>query len=123
QHLQVDSGGSLSTRAPGRTVAKKGTNMNFDAYKTIKFERRDRVLYVIFNRPDVLNAVDEQMHEELARVFRDCSEDTDSDLIVLTGEGRAFCAGGDIDWMQDAIDVPARFEKTAREAKQIVYTL
>ena len=97
--------------------------MNFDAYKTIRFERRDRVLYVIFNRPDVLNAVDEQMHEELSRLFRDCGDDPDSDLIVLTGAGRAFCAGGDIDWMQDAIDVPARFEKTAREARQIVYSL
>lgn len=97
--------------------------MNFDSYKTIKFERRNRILYVIFNRPDVLNAVNEQMHEELARVFQDCSRDPDSDLIVVSGEGRAFCAGGDVDWMQDAIDVPSRFEKTVSEAKQIVFSL
>jgi len=97
--------------------------MNFDQYKTISFSRRDRVLYVTFNRPDVLNAVDELMHEELSKVFVDCSRDPDSDLIVVTGAGRAFCAGGDIEWMQSAIDVPSRFEKTAREAKQIVYSL
>lgn len=97
--------------------------MEFRDYKTIRFERRNRVLYVIFDRPDVLNAVNERMHEELARVFVDCSSDPDSDLVVLTGEGRAFCAGGDIEWMQDAIDDPSRFEKTAREAKQIIYTL
>lgn len=97
--------------------------MDFASYETIKFIRRNRVLYVIFNRPDVLNAVDEKMHEELARVFTDCSNDPESDLIVLTGEGRAFCAGGDIEWMQDAIDDPSRFEKTAREAKQIIYSL
>ncbi len=97
--------------------------MHFDQYKTIQFHRRDRVLYVTLNRPDVLNAVNELMHEELAQVFHDCSKDPDSDLIVVTGAGRAFCAGGDIDWMQDAIDVPSRFEKTAREAKQIVYSL
>lgn len=97
--------------------------MNFDQYKTIQFARRERVLYVTFNRPEVLNAVDELMHEELSQVFVDCSRDPDSDLIVVTGAGRAFCAGGDIDWMQSAIDVPSRFEKTAREAKQIVYSL
>lgn len=97
--------------------------MNFDQYKTIAFSRRERVLYVTFNRPECLNAVDERMHEELAQVFVDCARDPDSDLVVVTGAGRAFCAGGDIDWMQDAIDVPSRFEKTAREAKQIVYSL
>ena len=97
--------------------------MNFDQYQTISFTRRKRVLYVTFNRPERLNAVDELMHEELAQVFVDCSRDPDSDLVVVTGAGRAFCAGGDIEWMQDAIDVPSRFEKTAREAKQIVYSL
>lgn len=97
--------------------------MNFDQYQTISFTRRERVLYVTFNRPERLNAVDELMHEELAQVFTDCSRDPDSDLVVVTGAGRAFCAGGDIEWMQDAIDVPSRFEKTAREAKQIVYSL
>jgi enoyl-CoA hydratase len=97
--------------------------MHFDDYKTIQFHRRERVLYVTFNRPDVLNAVNELMHEELAQVFHDCSKDPDSDVVVVTGAGRAFCAGGDIEWMQDAIDVPSRFEKTAREAKQIVYSL
>jgi enoyl-CoA hydratase len=97
--------------------------MDFNNYETIAFTRRDRVLYVTLNRPDRLNAVDEQMHEELSRVFTDCSRDPDSDLVVVTGAGRAFCAGGDIEWMQSAIDVPSRFEKTAREAKQIVYSL
>lgn len=97
--------------------------MHFEDYKTIQFHRRERVLYVTFNRPDVLNAVNELMHEELAQVFHDCSKDPASDVVVVTGAGRAFCAGGDIEWMQDAIDVPSRFEKTAREAKQIVYSL
>jgi enoyl-CoA hydratase len=97
--------------------------MQFEQYKTISFHRRERVLYVTFNRPDVLNAVNEEMHTELSKVFVDCSNDPDSDIIVVTGAGRAFCAGGDIDWMQEAIDVPSRFEKTAREAKQIVYSL
>jgi len=97
--------------------------VEFERYKTIAFSRRGRVLCVTLNRPDKLNAVDALMHEELSRLFVDCSNDPDSDVIELTGAGRAFSAGGDVDWMQDAIDEPARFEKTAREAKQIVFSL
>ncbi|MGH8810227.1 MAG: enoyl-CoA hydratase/isomerase family protein, partial [Noviherbaspirillum sp.] len=78
---------------------------------------------VTLNRPDKLNAVDEEMHEELARLFIDCSQDPDSDVIILTGAGRAFCSGGDIDWMQKMIDDPRGFEKTAREGKQIVFSM
>jgi enoyl-CoA hydratase len=97
--------------------------MEFNKYKTIQFERRGKVLEVTFNRPDKLNAVDEQMHAELATLFTDISNDPDSQVIVLTGAGRAFSAGGDIDWMQKMIDIPNSFEKTAREAKQIINTL
>ena len=97
--------------------------MEINKYKTFKFERRGKVLEVSFNRPDKLNAVDEQMHGELATLFPDISNDTDCQIIVLTGVGRAFSAGGDIDWMQKMIDIPNSFEKTAREAKQIITSL
>jgi enoyl-CoA hydratase len=97
--------------------------VEFSSYETITFERNARILTVTLNRPDKLNAVDEQMHEELARLFIDCSQDPDSDVIVLTGAGRAFCSGGDIDWMQKMIDDPRSFEKTAREGKQIVFSM
>lgn len=95
----------------------------FDDYRTILFNRRGRVLEVTLNRPDKLNATDAVLHTELARVFTDISNDPDSDIVVLTGAGRAFSAGGDVAWMQDAIDEPERFEQTVREAKQIVFGL
>lgn len=97
--------------------------MNFSNYQTLLFERRERVLTITLNRPDKLNAVDALMHEELARVFVDAANDEESDIIVITGAGRAFSSGGDIDWMQGMIDRPALFEKTAREGKQIVFSL
>ncbi len=75
------------------------------------------------NRPDKLNAVDEQMHGELASLFSDVANDPHSEIIVLTGAGRAFSAGGDIDWMQKMIDIPHSFEKTAREGRRIIYSL
>jgi enoyl-CoA hydratase len=97
--------------------------MPFADYRTISFSRAERVLTVTLNRPEKLNAVDATMHEELARVFVDCSSDPDSDVVILTGAGRAFCSGGDIEWMQKMIDERGAFEKTAREGKQIVATM
>lgn len=93
------------------------------SYQTLLFKRRGRILEITMNRPDKLNAVDEAMHAELARVFVDASNDPECDVVVLTGAGRAFSSGGDIDWMQKMIDQPASFEKTAREGKQIVFSL
>lgn len=95
----------------------------FSDYQAILFNRRGRVLEVTLNRPEKLNATDAVLHTELARVFTDISNDPDSDIVVLTGAGRAFSAGGDVAWMQEAIDEPVRFEQTVREAKQIVFGL
>jgi len=95
----------------------------FDDYQCILFNRRGRVLEVTMNRPEKLNATDAVLHTELARVFTDISNDPDSDIVILTGAGRAFSAGGDVAWMQQAIDEPERFQQTVREAKQIVFGL
>lgn len=97
--------------------------MNPDRYRNIAFERNGRILTLTLNRPDQLNAVDAALHTELAQVFADVARDPDSDVIILTGAGRAFCAGGDITWMQEAVDDPASFERTAIEGKQIVFSL
>jgi enoyl-CoA hydratase len=95
----------------------------YEGYEAISFARERRVLAVTMNRPDVLNAVNATLHTELARVFYDVAADSETDIIVLTGAGRAFCAGGDVDWLQGAIDDPARFEQVAVEAKQIIFGL
>lgn len=97
--------------------------MQFDKYQALSFERRGRVLTIILNRPQALNAVDATLHRELSQVFSEAALDAGSDVIVLTGAGRAFCAGGDVNWMQEAIDDPASFETTVAEAKAIIFTL
>lgn len=94
---------------------------DFDRYRTIRHERRGRILTLTLNRPDALNAVDGATHAELAQIFHDAADDPGSDVVVLTGAGRAFCAGGDIPWMQSVID--EGFDRTAREAKRIVTSL
>ena len=95
--------------------------IDFSKYKTIEVARRGRILTLTLNRPDKLNAVDKAMHAELSTIFSDVSDDPDSDIVILTGAGRAFSAGGDILWMQEMID--SGFALTAREAKRIIFSL
>src|SRR4051794_26430464 len=67
-----------------------------DTYETIRVERRDDgVVLATLNRPEKLNAVNGTMHTELSRLARDFDEDGAARVLVLTGAGRAFCAGGD----------------------------
>ena len=97
--------------------------MNFDDYKTLKFDRRGRVLTITLNRPDKLNSLAGEAHTELSHVFYDVVEDKDSDIIVVTGAGKAFSAGGDIEHMQWLRDNPPAFYQAVREAKRIVSSL
>lgn len=97
--------------------------MEQSSFKTVQINRRGRVLYLTLNLPGTLNAVDAVMHEELTRVFTAADADPLSDVIVLSGAGRAFSAGGDIDSMQETIDNPELFETVVYEAKRIVFTL
>jgi len=65
-------------------------------YETMKIERRENGIAVLtLNRPARLNAVNARMHAELARFSRDFANDRELRVLILTGEGRAFSAGGD----------------------------
>lgn len=83
--------------------------MDFSQYPSFTFSRRGRVLTAAIHSENGRNSVDEQLHDDLARIFYDLNRDPDSDVIVLTGTGRFFCAGGDMDWFQEMIDEPARW--------------
>jgi enoyl-CoA hydratase len=92
-------------------------------YETLAFARRGGVLTIMLNDPSHLNAVGEQMHNELANVFADAATDADSRVVVLTGAGRVFSAGGDIAQMQEAVADPAKFLAGVPMAKKIVFSL
>jgi enoyl-CoA hydratase len=67
-----------------------------DRYEHIVIDRRpDGVVLATLNRPDRLNAVNGVLHGELARLPREFDADPDAKVLVITGAGRAFCAGGD----------------------------
>jgi len=65
-------------------------------YETILVEKQDRIAWVILNRPEKLNAMSPQLHREMDAALDDLAFDADSDVLVLTGAGEAFCAGQDI---------------------------
>lgn len=66
-------------------------------YEQIRSERRGEVQLVTLNRPDRLNAWTPRMAEELADAFTLANRDADVGAIVMTGEGRGFCAGADME--------------------------
>ncbi len=76
------------------------------AYETILSEMTDGVLTLTLNRPDVLNAVTDAMLAELQAAFRDAERDAAVRCIVLTGAGRGFCAGQDLNARGGATDAP-----------------
>ena len=92
-------------------------------YQTLILARRGRLLSITLNRPDTLNAVNLRMHEELAEVFAFAAGDPDSDVVLLTGAGRAFSAGGDLAHISHNAAHPELFDSEARLAKRIVFAM
>ncbi|MDP9142098.1 MAG: enoyl-CoA hydratase-related protein [Pseudomonadota bacterium] len=92
-------------------------------YKTIVLSRKGRLLTLTLNRPDAMNAVNLAMHEELAQVFVFAAADPHSDVVVLTGAGRAFSAGGDLDHVRHNAENPHLFDEEVRLAKRIVFAM
>lgn len=64
--------------------------------ETIRIEVTGGVRTVTLNRPDVLNSINAQMHEELEEAFNQYAAAPDEHLCIVTGTGRAFCAGTDL---------------------------
>lgn len=93
------------------------------SYETIALARRGRLLTITMNRPDAMNAVNLAMHDELAAVFKFAIADADSDVVVLTGAGRAFSAGGDLDHIARNAAEPERFDHEVEVAKEIILAM
>lgn len=68
-------------------------------YEALTFEVADGVAAVTINRPDAANALDLKLADELSRVATTCDSDKTIRAVLLTGEGRMFCAGGDLQSM------------------------
>lgn len=76
-------------------------------YELIKFEIADAVATITFNRPEKRNAMSDDMRTEFIDALERVAADKAIKALVLTGEGKAFCAGGDISGMQQRMNAPA----------------
>ncbi|MSO80506.1 MAG: enoyl-CoA hydratase/isomerase family protein [Alphaproteobacteria bacterium] len=91
----------------------------YESYRTIRTARQG--LTLTLDRPEVKNAADATMHDELSRILHDVARDDGCDLVVLTGTGGALSSGGDIVGMQKKIEDRAIWVKTVEEGRRIFY--
>jgi enoyl-CoA hydratase len=92
---------------------------DWGGYTTMLARQDGRLLTVSFNRPDRLNAVAGGFHEELVEILGRAGRDDSVGAILLRGEGRAFCVGGDV----KGFDERASGAKPARPAHTVLRTL
>jgi len=92
-----------------------------DSYEHLRFERRGGgVLLITIDRPERMNATNERLHSELAGVWRDVADDPEVRVAVVTGAGRAFSAGGDLEMVQRMAGDYRRVAAMAGEAASLV---
>jgi enoyl-CoA hydratase len=92
----------------------------YEDYETLKVVRRGKIVTVSFNRPEVRNATNPRMHSELMRVFPEIGTDPEAHVVILTGEGDSFSAGGDVSTLRSSIDDQRRWMESMAEARQIL---
>lgn len=94
----------------------------YDHYETLKFSLEKRILTVMLNNPEKLNIFTEKMEYELSQFLVDGAFDRDFDIAILTGAGKAFCAGGDIEnWMLKNVEDPLRVDHEL--SKRLIFAL
>lgn len=91
--------------------------------KEIDIQADGALRIVTLNRPDALNAVNDDLHVGLARVWDEISEDPGARAAVLTGAGRAFSAGGDFNYLDELRRDEALCKKTIKHGRDVVIGL
>ena len=89
-------------------------------YQDIVVEAKERIGTIRLNRPDALNAIRPKTSEELIAAFRSLEEDDDVSVVILTGTGKAFCAGDDVkEIFARRLDAPPPEPDVRREAEAL----
>src|SRR5262245_7593830 len=66
------------------------------AYDTILYATKGKIAYITLNRPQILNAYNDTMGDELLQAHREFDQDDALQVLILSGAGRAFCSGADV---------------------------
>ena len=113
-----------SAESPSVADVTKPDVSRYASYSRLSFEAHDNgVLLITLSNPDKLNATDAGMHDELSRIFRDVDRDPSVRAVVVTGAGKAFSAGGDLQWIKEQVGDYVQTMKVMREAGDIVRSM
>lgn len=97
--------------------------MSYHSYQFVQTRLEDGVMYLTFNRPEVMNACSEQDHAELGRIIDQIARDDAVKVIVATGAGRAFSVGGDTDLIHAMVTDADTRERVERDARGMIHSL
>jgi enoyl-CoA hydratase len=101
-------------------------NPNLDAryarYKRLKFDRpHPRVLRITLNSPLKMGAMDAQMHREASEIWADVDADDTVNAVIITGDGKTFSAGGDLNHEREVCEDYALRMQAMKESRDLVY--
>jgi enoyl-CoA hydratase len=97
--------------------------MDYNLPDVIRVEADGPVRIVRLSRPEHLNAINEELHLGLTRLFPQLSADADARVAVITGEGRAFSAGGDFDLLDRMANDRALRGTVIAEGRELVLNM
>jgi 2-(1,2-epoxy-1,2-dihydrophenyl)acetyl-CoA isomerase len=92
-----------------------------DSLDTVEFEQKDGVGWIRMNRPKELNAFNIAMGKDLCAAANHCGAERSIRAVVLTGRGRAFCAGGDVQEMNRHLQETGRADLFLRELTVLLH--
>ncbi len=98
--------------------------MDYTDYQHILFERREPgILWITLNRPEVFNAADARLHTEFVNLWSTIDRDPAVRVVVVTGAGPAFSAGGDYKLVEEAYRDYNEIVRILDEARDLVYNI
>jgi len=98
--------------------------MNYSDYRHLLFEKKPNgVVLVTINRPELLNATNARLHWELTQVWLTIDADPAARVALITGAGKAFSAGGDLELVEEMAGNAEAAARTMREASDLVYNM
>jgi len=93
----------------------------------IKYETKEKIGYITLNRPEKRNALNAELVDELKTTFKKAEEDKNVKVIVLKAEGKTFCAGADLAYLQslqkNSFDENLADSKNLADLYKTIYTL
>jgi enoyl-CoA hydratase len=97
--------------------------VDYSSYQHLVVDKQDGIALITMNRPEVYNATNGRLHYELGRIWLDIGTDAEVRVAVITGAGKAFSAGGDLDLIEEFLGNAAAISNTMKEASDLVYNI